>query len=133
MEKTIYIDETPVRLKSTAATPLRYKAQFRKDYFSELFKLSKLANKTPKSKDNENSENEELTLDLDSISFEDLNYLDFEIFYNFIWVLAKTADSTIPEPIEWLDTFDSMPIAEVFPMITDLLQASIQSKKKLTK
>ena len=42
MEKTIEIDGKKVKLKSTAGTPKRYKAQFRKDYFSELLKLSKL-------------------------------------------------------------------------------------------
>ena len=119
MEKTIYIDEKPVLLKSTAATPLRYKAQFKKDYFGELLKLSKLF---------QGKEGEEF--DLLNISFEDLNFLDFEVFYNFIWVLAKTANPSIPDPMTWLDGFDSMPIAEVFPEVTELLHGSIESKKK---
>ena len=46
MEKTIEIDGKKVKLKSTAGTPKRYKAQFRKDYFSELLKLSKLMTNT---------------------------------------------------------------------------------------
>ena len=36
MEKTLTIDGKEVRFKSTAATPLRYKAQFNKDYFNVL-------------------------------------------------------------------------------------------------
>lgn len=119
MEKTIYIDDKPVLLKSTAATPLRYKAQFKKDYFGELLKLSKLF---------QGKEGEEF--DLLNISFEDLNFLDFEIFYNFIWVLAKTANPSIPDPVTWLDGFDSIPIVEVFPEVTELLHGSIESKKK---
>ena len=120
MEKTIYIDDKPVRLKSTAATAMRYKAQFKKDYFSELLKLAKVF--SGQEKDGE--------IDLQDISYENMGLVDFEVFYNFIWVLAKTADKTIPEPLEWLDGFDSMPIADIFPEISELLQSSIESKKK---
>ena len=119
MEKTIEIDGKKVKLKSTAGTPKRYKAQFRKDYFSELLKLSKLMT---------NTDGEEF--DLAKIDYSELDYLDFEVFYNFIWVLAKTANKEIGDPIDWLDEFDSMPLAEIFPEIIDLLESSISSKKK---
>ena len=122
MEKTIEIDGQKVRLKSTAGTPKRYKAQFRKDYFSELLKLSKLMTNVDGD-----------TFDLSKIDYSELDYLDFEVFYNFIWVLAKTANKEIGDPQEWLDEFDAMPIAEVFPEIIDLLESSITSKKKLMK
>ena len=69
-------------------------------------------------------------IDLQDISYENMGLVDFEVLYNFIWVLAKTADKTIPEPLEWLDGFDSMPIADIFPEISELLQSSIESKKK---
>ena len=119
VEKTIEIDGQKVRLKSTAGTPKRYKAQFRKDYFSELLKLSKLMT---------NTDGEEF--DLAKIDYSELDYLDFEVFYNFIWVLAKTADKNIGDPLDWLDEFDSMPLAEIFPEIIDLLESSISTKKK---
>lgn len=119
MEKTIEIDGKKVKLKSTAGTPKRYKAQFRKDYFSELLKLSKLM-----------AGNEGEEFDLAKIDYSELDYLDFEVFYNFIWVLAKTANKEIGDPIDWLDEFDSMPLAEIFPEIIDLLESSISSKKK---
>lgn len=122
MEKTIEIDGQKVRLKSTAGTPKRYKAQFRKDYFSELLKLSKLMTNVDGD-----------AFDLSKIDYAELDYLDFEVFYNFIWVLAKTANKEIGDPQDWLDEFDSMPIAEVFPEIIDLLESSITSKKKLMK
>ncbi len=38
MEKTIQIDNKSISFKSTAATPLRFKAQFGKDYFAEIIK-----------------------------------------------------------------------------------------------
>ena len=119
MEKTIEIDGKKVKLKSTAGTPKRYKAQFRKDYFSELLKLSKLM-----------ASNTGEEFDLAKIDYSELDYLDFEVFYNFIWVLAKTANKEIGDPLDWLDEFDSMPLAEIFPEIIDLLESSISSKKK---
>lgn len=122
METTIIISGKEVRLKSTAATPMRYKAQFRKDYFSELMKLGKIFNGKI---DAENSE-----INFENITYEELSLFDFEVFYNFIWVLAKTADPTIPEPLTWLDEFDEMPMEAILPEITDLLQSSIKSKKK---
>ena len=122
MEKTIEIDGKKVKLKSTAGTPKRYKAQFRKDYFSELLKLSKLM-----------AGNDGEEFDLAKIDYSELDYLDFEVFYNFIWVLAKTADKNIGDPLDWLDEFDSMPLAEIFPEIIDLLESSISTKKKQMK
>lgn len=113
MEKTIEIDNKEIRFKSTAATPLRYKAQFGKDFFSEILKLSSL--------DGLNSK---------KIDLKKIDSLDFEIFYNIIWVLAKTADKTIPEPITWLDSFEEFPLFEIIPELQDLILASMQTKKK---
>ena len=113
MERTIGIDGKQVRFKSTAATPLRYKAQFGKDYFSEILKmegLTKLKNTKDKSK----------ILDL----------IDFDTFYNIIWVLAKTADKSIPEPMEWLDGFEEFPLMDIIPQVQDLIILSMQGKKK---
>jgi len=116
MEKTIIIDGKEVRLKCTGATPLRYKSQFGKDFFAEILKL----NVVQKLIDGK----------LDKIKREDLDKLDFDIFYNIVWVMAKTADPDIPEPISWLDEFDVFPILEIIPEIQDMLIASLQSKKK---
>ena len=41
MQKIVEIDEKQVLLESNAATPIKYKKQFGKDYFAELFKLVK--------------------------------------------------------------------------------------------
>ncbi|MCM3527845.1 hypothetical protein M4D56_01885 [Cytobacillus oceanisediminis] len=114
MEKTIVIDGQEVRLKSTGATVLRYKAQFQKDFFSDLFRLVKGG----KAK-------EDGTIDVDSIE-----NIDFEFFYNFIWVLAKQANKEIPDVMTWLDGFETFPIMDLVPEIQDLLYKTIQSKKK---
>lgn len=61
---------------------------------------------------------------------KDLEVLDFEVFYNLAWIMAKTADTTIPEPIAWLEQFDEFPMAEIIPELQDMLLASIQTTKK---
>jgi len=114
LERTIVIDGHEVKLKSTGATALRYKAQFGKDFFNDLFKLVKGG------KADENGK-------IDPSSIEGM---DFEFFYNYTWVLAKQADKGIPDPLSWLDSFDVFPILDIVPEIQDLLYNTIQSKKK---
>lgn len=114
MEKTIVIDGKKVRFKTNGATPLRYKAQFGKDYFKEILKLAPLQKLQGKK----------------GISADELAALDFEVFYNISWIMAKTADPTIPEPLEWLEQFDEYPMAEVIPELQDLMLASFQTTKK---
>lgn len=115
MEKTIEIDGKQIRFKSTAATPLRYKRQFGKDFFAEIYKMEGMQKKLQSKK---------LT------DAEKLDGIDFELFYNIAWVLAKTADDKIPEPLTWLDGFDVFPIGEIFPELNELIVVSMQGKKK---
>lgn len=115
MEKTIIIDGVKVRFKTNGATPLRYKAQFGKDYLKEILKMSPLEKINKKKKD---------------FDVKDLEVLDFEVFYNISWVMAKTADPTIPEPLEWLASFDEFPIGDIFPELQELMIASLMTSKK---
>jgi hypothetical protein len=115
MEKTIVIDGKKVRFKSNGATPLRYKAQFGKDYFKEIVKLAPL---------------QSIQEGKVQISSEAIAALDFEVFYNISWILAKTAEPTIPEPLEWLEQFDEFPMAEIIPQLKDIMLSSFQSSKK---
>jgi len=116
MEKTLTIDGQKIRFKTNGAIPLRYKVQFGKDYFKEIFKMLPIAEMGKK----------------ENLQPEDLESLDFEVFYNMAWIMAKTADPTIPEPLEWLGEFDEFPIAEIFPEMQDLIMATLQSSKKKT-
>jgi hypothetical protein len=118
MEKTIVIDGKEVKFRSTGATPIRFKAQFRKDYFAEVMKLNLLEKLDKKQK-----QGEDLTL-------KDYESIDFDIFYNIAWVLAKTADKDIPDPISWLDSFDEFPMLEIIPELQDMVISTLQSKKK---
>jgi hypothetical protein len=95
---------------------LRYKAQFGRDYFKEILKLAPLEKLMGKKKT--------------KITADDLDALDFEVFYNISWVMAKTYDPTIPEPLEWLDGFEEYPIADIIPELQDMMFASFQTTKK---
>jgi hypothetical protein len=44
--------------------------------------------------------------------------------------MAKTADPTIPEPMEWLEQFDEFPMAQIIPELQDMMTSSFQSSKK---
>ena len=103
MEKMIIIDGRPVRFKSTAAFLKRYKAQFRRDPFADLFKA------------------------IEAFSGENVNLAacDLEIFYDIAWTMAKTADSGINDPMTWLDGFDTFPLAEIMPQLMDLMTSTI--------
>ncbi|MFD2442934.1 hypothetical protein ACFSO7_02940 [Bacillus sp. CGMCC 1.16607] len=110
MEKTILIDEKKITFKSTGATALRYKAQFGKDYLTEILKLDKLK----------------------KFNMEDGNIdgADFEVFYNIAWVMAKTADQSISDPLTWLDGFDEFPLLDIIPELQELMTSSLKGKKK---
>ena len=114
MEKTLTIDGRQVAFKSTGAFMLRYKAQFGRDAVQDLFKLQQ-------------------AIDADG-QIADVSALDLEVFYNLVWTLAKTADPTIPPPLEWLDTFGEFPLIDIIPEVLDMmfssLTVSVKSKKK---
>jgi hypothetical protein len=106
MEKIINIDGRDVKFKSTGATLLRYKAQFKRDALQDIFKLEKAFDK----------ETNEIEIDK----------LDLEVFYNLIWTLAKTANSEIEDPMTWLDTFSEFPLMNIIPETMELLMATIK-------
>ena len=112
MEKIIKIDGKEVKFKSTGATPIKYKRQFGRDFFSDLFKMNDIGEAL-------NSKSKK----------SNINNLDMDVFYNIAWVLAKGADD-IPPLEEWLESFESFPIVEIIAELNELLLASIQSKKK---
>ncbi|MFE4762260.1 hypothetical protein [Bacillus mycoides] len=120
MEKTITIDGKQVKLKSTAATVKRYKAQFRRDLFADMMGLGAInALTTP--------DGSEQPIDMSNV---DISKVDFELIYDLTWLFAKTADSSIPDPMTWLDEFEEFPIEEIMPEIMELVQVTMGAKKK---
>lgn len=115
MEKTIEISGKQVTFKSSGAVPKRYKMQFGRDFFKDLIGMGIV------DKDYEDlSEKEQL---------EAIRQIDFDMFYDIAWTLAKTADSSITDPLTWLDGFETFPIMDIVPQIQDVLAATISSKK----
>lgn len=115
MEKIINIDGRNVKFKSTGAYLLRYKAQFGRDAIQDIFKLNDVMD--PKTRE-----------------IKDISSLDLEVFYNLVWVLAKTADNTIDAPMDWLDGFGEFPLMEIMPEVMEMIMScmtpTVQSKKK---
>jgi len=114
MEKILTIDGRQVKFKSTGAFLLRYKAQFGRDAIQDILRLqSAIDNKG---------------------QIKNIDTLDLEVFYNLIWTLAKTADPSIPPPLEWLDEFSAFPLMDIIPEIADMifscLSSTAESKKK---
>lgn len=118
MEKILTIDGRQVRFKSTGAFLLRYKMQFNKDALQDIVKLQYAVRET----EDENGNKKYVISNID--------YLDFEVFYNLIWTLAKTADSTIPTPLEWLDEFDEFPLMDILPELIDMIFNSVSATAK---
>lgn len=114
MEKILTIDGRQVKFKSTGAFLLRYKAQFGRDALQDILKLQGVIDKKNQIKN--------------------IDALDLEVFFNLAWTLAKTADPSIPPPMEWLDTFSEFPMVDILPELTDMilscLTSTVQSKKK---
>ena len=117
MTQTIEIDGQPVKFRASAAIPRIYRMRFHRDIYRDLAALEKsLGNQ------DEGSSN----LDLFSL----------EMFENIAFIMAKHADSSIPDtPEEWLDNFNTFSIYQVLPKLIELwglnFQTTVQSKKNL--
>ena len=115
MTKMIEIDGKQVPFKASAAIPRIYRIKFQRDVYKDLAALEKAVGK---------SKEEESNLDLFSL----------EMFENIAYIMAKHADTTIPDtPEEWLDNFNTFSIYQVLPKIIELwglnVQTDVQSKK----
>lgn len=115
MEKILTIDGRQVRFKSTAALPLRYKAQFGRDLMADASAVLKCWH--PGKKAGEKG------------YFSD--DLDLSIVYNVIWAMAKTASPDILPPLEWFDSFEAgLPIFDWFADLAELMLASFKGERK---
>ena len=116
MIRNIEIDGKEVAFKASAAIPRIYRLKFGRDIYRDLAALEKNV-----------GENEEGKSTLDLVSLE--------TFENIAYVMAKHADSSIPNtPEEWLDEFNTFSIYQVLPQLIDLwglnVQTDAEAKKK---
>ena len=124
MEKTLKIDGKDITFKCTGGTLYRYKNQFGREFLADAANLMDFEDsKTKKKLKNPHGK---ITLQ-DEYDFTKLN---LELVYNLSWVMAKTANPSIPDPQAWLDSFNTFPIAEIIEPIMDMLQKSIEMSAK---
>uniref|UniRef100_UPI004057BA4B hypothetical protein n=1 Tax=Acetatifactor sp. TaxID=1872090 RepID=UPI004057BA4B len=117
--KNIEIDGKQVAFKASAAIPRIYRLKFQRDIYKDLKALEKSIGA-----EDENSSN----LDLFSL----------EMFENIAFVMAKHADSSIPNtPEEWLDGFNTFSIYQVLPQLIELwglnIKTDIEAKKNFVR
>ena len=119
MTKTIEIDGQQVSFRASAAIPRIYRIKFHRDIYKDLAALEKSVGRS-----------EEGNSKLDMFSLE--------MFENIAYIMAKHADSSIPDtPEEWLDRFSTFSIYQVLPQLIELwglnVQTDIQSKKNFAR
>ena len=113
--KTIEIDGKQIPFKASAAIPRIYRLKFQRDIYKDLRTLEKSV-----------GENKEENSNLDMFSLE--------LFENIAYIMAKHADSTIPNTAEeWLDGFNTFSIYQVLPQLIELwglnVKTDVTSKK----
>ena len=116
MKQNIEIDGKQVAFRASAAIPRIYRMKFHRDIYKDLRSLEKSIG----------DEKEEAS---------DLDVFSLEMFENIAYIMAKHADSTIPDtPEEWLDEFNTFSIYQVLPQLIQLwglnVQTEVDSKKK---
>lgn len=98
MEKTIIIDDKPVRFIATASTLRRYRAKFpQRDLITDVELLINSAKKGQ------------------------LTPYDLETFEDMAYIMAKQGNDEIPDDInEWLDGFSMFSVYDILPELLTL-------------
>ena len=117
--KNLEIDGKQVPFKASAAIPRIYRIKFGRDIYKDLSGLEKAVGK---------DKEESSSLDLFSL----------EMFENIAYVMAKHADTTIPDtPEEWLDEFNTFSIYQILPQLIELwglnVKTDVEAKKNFAR
>ena len=117
MEKTILVDNKPVRMRASALVPRLYRFQFGRDLIKDLNQLQKAYTNAIKAAESAQTEEEKQDAQLSA--------MDLTIFENLAYIMARHADNTLPNtPEEWLEGFSMFSIYEVLPEILALWEDS---------
>lgn len=137
MQKIINIDGKDVKFKASASFVYRYKQQFGRDLLTLVMPLIKsvleVLNVFFAPQNSKGTDMEALLSEINiSSAIEKLEIVDL---FNIIWVMAKTANKDIGDPVEWYDEFDVFPVFDVAGELMDIFLPSLfiteESKKKL--
>jgi hypothetical protein len=115
--KTVSIDGKEVQFRASAAIPRLYRNRFHRDIYKDLNELQK-------------------GIDTNDPESSSLDTFSLELFENIAWLMAKHADSTVPDtPEDWLDQFNTFSIYEILPQIIELwglnVEQQVESKKNI--
>lgn len=113
-------DSSQIAMRSSAATPIIYKAQFGSDFFADIIRMSKVM---------ENVTAEDSNVDLSGLSYEDLENLDMTVLYQIAWAFAKNADKGVGDLVTWLSGFEEFPLAQVFTVVTEMIEQLFKTSK----
>lgn len=135
MEKIIKVNEKEIPLKITAGFPLRYKSQFGDDILKFIMPmLQGLLPLVKVMQEQDIKDTKQLLVEGNAGQLVDaLSYLEMEKLFNIVWVLAKTADNSIKEPLEWLDEFETFPLADVLPTVFEMIMQTFGTTQKSKK
>ena len=103
-----------IKMRASALVPKLYRYKFQRDMISDLTSLKRAYNKAQQLPEGATEE---------EIEEAQLSVLDLQLFENCAYIMAKHADSTVPDnPDDWLDTLPMMSIYEAMPQILTLWQ-----------
>nr|DAK24998.1 MAG TPA: tail assembly chaperone protein [Caudoviricetes sp.] len=125
MRKIVLVGDQEYELGTNAFAPLAYKQQFGKDFFQEMFLMSKnqsLMNALSKLE----GDKELKATDIDISMLEEF---DMTFFYRLFWVFAKIANPLIKPYEQFFMEMEVFPIQEVGPVLMEMLNASVTTKK----
>ena len=110
MEKTLVIDGREVKFRATAAVPRLYRIKFRRDIIQDMQAIQTAMKE--QEEDGKSLPPEALTM-----------------FENVAYIMAKHGDKdAVPnDPDEWLDSFSTFSIYEIFQEIVDLWGLNMES------
>lgn len=128
MEKTIIIDGKEVRFKASGGAAYRYKSQFGREMFADAAQMQDLINSATVKKITQKRADGKL--EVKEVTEYDVTKASLTAIYNLLWVYAKTADESIPDPQTWLDSFDNFPVMSIFEQFADITSQNFAVDRK---
>ena len=124
MEKIVKIAGQDVGFKAPASLPVRYYNATGRDLFVDLQTLADGAEQAPVKAKKGKKKPEQPVFKLN----RDWNTM---VLYGIAHTMARAYDEQVsPNLDDWIDTFESFPVFEVFGELNELLGASLQMSKK---
>lgn len=116
IRKDIEIDGRMVAFKASAAIPrIIYRLKFQRDIYKDLAALEK-------------------SIGEGDAKASNLDMFSLEMFENIAFIMAKHADSTIPDtPEEWLDEFNTFSIYQILPQLIELWGLNVKTEVEAKK